>query len=68
MLYSETTGIFFLRFQAKKLPLRVNKSDITRENAVNGDFLENEDNHESIKDENIWFDVFLQICYPCFNP
>ena len=34
--YSEITGIF-LRFQTEELVVRVNKSEITGENAFNGD-------------------------------
>ena len=43
--YSEITSIF-LRFQTEERILRVNKSEITGENAFNGDLLEIEDNHE----------------------
>ena len=51
---SEITGIF-LRFQTEERVLRVNKSEITGENAFNGDLFEIEDNHESSKDEKTWF-------------
>ena len=53
---------FFLRFQTKERVLRVNKSNITGENAFDGDLFAIEDNHESSKDEKTWFYVFLQIC------
>ena len=43
----------FFRFQTKERVLRVNKSEITGENAFNADLLEIEDNHESIK--KTWF-------------
>ena len=46
---------FFLRSQTKERVLRVNKSEITGENAFNGDLFEIEDNHESSKDEKICF-------------
>ena len=46
---------FFLRFQTKERILRVNKNEITGENAFNGDLLEIEDNHEYIKDEKMSF-------------
>ena len=46
---------FFLRFQSKEHVLRVNKSEITGENAFNGNLFEIEDNHESSKDEKNWF-------------
>ena len=59
---------FFLRFQTKERILRVNESEITGENAFNRDLFETEDNHESIKDEKTWLQVFLQISYPYFNP
>ena len=59
---------FSLSFQTFKNVLRVNKSEITSENAFNGDLFNTEDNHESSKDRKTLFQVFLQICYPCFNP
>ena len=42
---------FNLKFQTQERVLRVNKSEITGENAFNGDLLDTEDNHEWIKDE-----------------
>ena len=36
---------FFFRFQTKEHVLSVNKSEITGENAFNGDILDIEDNH-----------------------
>ena len=45
----------FLRFQTEKLVLRVSNSEITGKNAFNGDIFEIEDNHDSSKDEKIWF-------------
>ena len=45
----------FLRFQTKEHILRVHKSEITGENAFNGDLLEIEDNHEQSKVEKTWF-------------
>ena len=51
--YSEITCIF-LRSQTEESVVRVNKSEITGENAFNGDPLEIEDKHESIKDEETW--------------
>ena len=47
---------------------QINKSKITGENTFNGDDFEIEGSHESSKDEKTLFWVFLQICYPCFNP
>ena len=44
---------FFLRFQTKGRVLSVTKSEITGENAFNGDLFEIEDNHESSKDRRI---------------
>ena len=41
---------FFSRFQTEERVVNVNKSEITGENAFNGDLLEIEDNHESSKD------------------
>ena len=41
---------FFFRFQTEEYVVNVNKSEITGENAFNGDLLEIEDNHESSKD------------------
>ena len=49
------SAFFFLRFQTKKRILRVNKSEITGENAFNGDLFDIDDNHESNKDEKTWF-------------
>ena len=46
---------FFLRFQTKECILRVNKSEITGENAFNGELFEIDDNHESSKDKKTWF-------------
>ena len=46
---------FCLRFQSEECVLRVNKSEITGENAFNGDLLQIKDNHESIKEEKSWF-------------
>ena len=46
---------FFLRFQTEERVLRVNKAEITGEKDFNGDLFEIEDNHESSKDEIIWF-------------
>ena len=43
----------FFRFQTEERVLRVNKSEITGENAFNADLLEIEDNHGSIK--KTWF-------------
>ena len=45
----------FLSFQTEERILRVNKSEITGENAFNGNLFEIEDNHESSKDEKTWF-------------
>ena len=61
-------ALFFLKSQTEERILRVNKSEITGENAINGDLLEVEDNHESSKDENTWFLVFLERFYPLLNP
>ena len=46
---------FFFSFQTEEQVLRVNKSEIVGKNAFHGDLFEIEDNHESSKDENIWF-------------
>ena len=54
-------AFFFFRFQTKERVLRVNKSEITGENAFDGDLFEIEDNHESSKDKKTWFQVFMQI-------
>ena len=61
-------ALFFLKSQTEERILRVNKSEITGENAINGDLLEVEGNHESSKDENTWFLVFLKRFYPRLNP
>ena len=61
-------ALFFLKSQTEERILRVNKSEITSENAINGDLLEVEDNHESSQDENTWFLVFLERFYPLLNP
>ena len=45
----------FLRFQTKEHVLKVNKSEITGENAFNGDLLEIEDNQEQSKVKKTWF-------------
>ena len=42
---------FCLRLLTEELVLRVDKSEITGENAFHGDFSEIEDNHEARKDE-----------------
>ena len=39
----------FWAFETKKCTLRVNKNEITSENAFNGDFIEIEDKHEQTK-------------------
>ena len=64
--YSEISGIFS-RFQIKERVLKVNKSEITGKNTFNGDHFDIEGNHESSKDEESLFWVFLQICDLCFN-
>ena len=46
---------FFLRFQTEERILRINKSEITGENAFSGDLREIENNHEYSKDEKAWF-------------
>ena len=46
---------FSFSFQTEEQVLRVNKSEIVGKNAFHGDLFEIEDNHESSKDENIWF-------------
>ena len=46
---------FFLSFQTEERVLRVNKSETVGKNAFHEDLFEIEDNHESSKDENIWF-------------
>ena len=51
----------FLTFQTKEHVLRVNKSEITGENAFNGDLFEIGDNYESSKGKKTWFQVFLHI-------
>ena len=43
-----------MRFQTKDGILRLNKSEITGENALNGDLFKTEDNHEQSKEENTW--------------
>ena len=42
---------FSLRFQTKRRVQRVDKSEITGENAFSGDFFGIEDNHEASKDK-----------------
>ena len=59
--------VFSFRLQTEKRVLKVNKSDITGGNAFNGDLAEIEGNHESSKKEKACFQVFQEICYPCFN-
>ena len=51
-----------MRFQTKEHILRVDKSDITGENAFHGDLFENQDNHESRKNEiNLVSDIFAHL-------
>ena len=59
--------LFFFSFETKELVLRLNKNEVTSENAFNGNLFEIEDDHEQTKDEKIWFYVLLKICYQCFN-
>ena len=47
-------------FQTKLRILRVNKSEITGENTLNGDHFGIEGNHESSKDEKICFVFFCR--------
>ena len=58
---------FFQRIQTEERVLRVNKNKSTGENALNGDHLGTEGNHESSNNKRNLFWVFLQICDPCFN-
>ena len=51
---------FFLSFQNEECILSVNKSEITGENAFNGDLFEIEDNHESSEDEKLGFAFFCR--------
>ena len=44
-------AFFILRFQTEERVLRVNKSEITGENAINRNFLEIEDSQESNQDK-----------------
>ena len=53
-------------FQTKEHFLSVNKSEITGENAFNGNDFGVEGNHRSGKEEKIAFSLFWQICDPCF--
>ena len=53
---------FCLRFQTEEPFVRVNKSEITSENAFQRDLFDIEDNHESSKDEKAGFQAFLKIC------
>ena len=50
---------FCLRFETKEPVLRVDKSEITGENAFHGDLLDTEDNNEASKDKKVWFQAFL---------
>ena len=51
-----------MRFQTKEHILRVDKSDITVENAFHGDLFENQDNRESRKNEiNLVSDIFADL-------
>ena len=59
---------FSLRFERKEHVLKVNKSEITGENTFKGDLCETEANHDSSKDEETLFLLFLLICDECFNP
>ena len=59
---------FFLRFPTEELVLRVNKSEITRENTFNADHFETEVNHDSINDKEALFLVFSHIGDQYFNP
>ena len=59
---------FFLRFQTEEHVVRVNKSEITGRNTLNGDHFEIKGNHELNRDQETLFLVFLQICDQCFNP
>ena len=46
---------FFSSFQTEECVLRVDKSQITDENAFHGDLFEIQDNNESSKDKKTWF-------------
>ena len=46
---------FFQSFQTKVQALRVNETNISNENAINGDYFGTEGNHESSKDEKVLF-------------
>ena len=52
--YSECSTIFFSTFETKEHVLRVEKIDITGENASNEYLAEIEENHESSEDEKSW--------------
>ena len=58
---------FCLRFHTEECVLRVIKSKITGENDFHGVLFEMEDNDESCKVETTWLQIFLRICYSCFN-
>ena len=49
-----------MRFQTEELLLRVNKSEITRENTFNGDHFEIEAYHDSVNSEETLFLVFCR--------
>ena len=46
---------FFQRFQTEVHALRVNGTNISNENAINGDNFGTEGNHESSNDEKVLF-------------
>ena len=57
LLHSEITGIF-LRSQTEERVLSVDRNQITGENTFNGDHCEIEGNHESSKDEKVFWGYF----------
>ena len=47
--------VFYLRLQTEERNRRINKSEMTGENAFHADLFEIDDNHEASKDKKTWF-------------
>ena len=47
--------VFYLRLQTEERDRRINKSEMTGENAFHADLFEIDDNHEASKDKKTWF-------------
>ena len=47
--------VFYLRLQTEERDRRINKSEMTGENAFHADLFGIDDNHEASKDKKTWF-------------